>query len=102
MHDIGPGLFFVTFRIGNVLNFGQLYFPIKHRLCVMSMNQHMSVRDFGANDRPDCPMCGQDMYLSSRTTHPQLGSGYEFQIFSCKACDYEDARTANQDGEYSC
>jgi C4-type Zn-finger protein len=68
----------------------------------MFLSTRTSVSGFEADDRPDCPKCGYEMYVSRRTLHPRLGHQFELQTFSCKACEYEEERIANQDLLFRC
>lgn len=53
---------------------------------------------FGANHRADCPACGGTMSVIRRSPHATL-SKTEVQTLSCNACDAEETRTVNRDGE---
>ena len=55
-------------------------------------------RDFGVKDHPACPKCGKAMVLVRRTPHPEYGSAFERQTFTCFACDREIERSADAYG----
>jgi len=54
---------------------------------------------FGATiDRPACPYCGERVYLTRRTPHPDYDLCYERQIFTCSACDQTIERLVDANG----
>lgn len=57
-----------------------------------------TTRSFGADDHPACPACGKPMSLSRRSPHPEYGSDYEIQTFSCSACGHEETRSSDKAG----
>src|SRR5262249_31101447 len=54
---------------------------------------------FGATiDRPACPYCGERVYLTRRTPHPDYDLCYERQIFTCSGCDQTIERLVDANG----
>src|SRR5262249_29248735 len=49
-------------------------------------------------DRPACPYCGERVYLTRRTPHPDYDLCYERQIFTCSACDQTIERLVDANG----
>jgi hypothetical protein len=61
-------------------------------------NQQLQSLSFDAVDRPACPYCGERMYLTRRTPHPDHDLRYELQIFTCSACDHTIERIVDANG----
>jgi ribosomal protein L37AE/L43A len=61
-------------------------------------NQQLQSLSFGAIDRPACPHCGKQAYLTRRSPHPDHDLRYELQIFTCSACDRTIERIVDGDG----
>jgi len=53
---------------------------------------------FGVIDRPACPYCGGQAYLTRRSPHPDHDLRYELQIFTCSACDHTIERIVDANG----
>jgi hypothetical protein len=41
-------------------------------------------RCFGIYDKVACGRCGGDAHISRRTPHPDRGTGFELQTFTCR------------------
>ena len=54
---------------------------------------------FGVTDTPPCPNCKNPMRLSRRTPHSKLGYAFELQTFTCRVCQYEIERSADELGD---
>ena len=55
-------------------------------------------RDFGVDDKPRCPNCGELTFLSRRSPAGQHTLEYERQRFTCPACGLELERVVDADG----
>jgi hypothetical protein len=56
-------------------------------------------RCFGIYDKVACCRCGGDAHISRRTPHPDRGSGFELQTFTCRLCEHEQTRVADHAGD---
>jgi hypothetical protein len=54
---------------------------------------------FGVSDTPPCPNCKNPMRLTRRTPHSKLGRAFELQTFTCRICQHEVERSADELGE---
>jgi hypothetical protein len=52
-------------------------------------------RRYGADEHPQCLVCGDLMSLTTRTPHSDYGAGYERQTFACRKCRREMERSAD-------
>jgi predicted RNA-binding Zn-ribbon protein involved in translation (DUF1610 family) len=55
-------------------------------------------RDFGVDDKPRCPNCGELTFLSRRSPAGQRALEYERQRFTCPGCGLELERVVDADG----
>jgi C4-type Zn-finger protein len=53
---------------------------------------------YGIEDPPECPLCGERMFLSRRIPHQGFGEEYELQTFTCSRCDVRIQRTIDEFG----
>lgn len=61
-------------------------------------NQLGNPRDFGVNDKPRCPNCGEPMFLMRRSPAADYALQYERQKFTCPGCDGESERIVDAEG----
>jgi hypothetical protein len=54
--------------------------------------------EFGVEDSPDCPLCGNQMPLSRRIAHQGFVEEFEVQTFTCGSCDVHVQRTIDESG----
>ncbi|MCW5693102.1 MAG: hypothetical protein KIT48_12125 [Pseudolabrys sp.] len=57
--------------------------------------------NFGAHDILACKSCHGEMMLTRRSPHPQLGSDFEEQRFTCRQCGHEATRSVDAQGKPS-
>jgi hypothetical protein len=62
------------------------------------MSYQRSGLSFDTIDRPVCPFCGEQAYLTRRSPHPDHDFRYELQIFTCSACDHTIERIVDANG----
>jgi transcription elongation factor Elf1 len=53
---------------------------------------------FGARDVFKCPQCGDEMRVTRRSPHSDLGGGYERQTFTCRNCRHDVERSVDSMG----
>jgi hypothetical protein len=56
-------------------------------------------RDFGVNDKPRCPNCGEPMFLTRRSPAADYALQYERQKFTCPGCNQESERVVDAAGK---
>ena len=56
-------------------------------------------RDFGVNDKPRCPNCGEPMFLMRRSPAADYALQYERQKFTCPGCNQESERVVDVAGK---
>jgi hypothetical protein len=56
-------------------------------------------RNFGADDHPLCPSCGDQMHLIRRGPSKEHGLSFERQVFLCSTCTHEEIRSADKNGD---
>ena len=62
-------------------------------------NQLGNPRDFGVNDKPRCPNCGEPMFLMRRSPAADYALQYERQKFTCPGCNQESERVVDAAGK---
>jgi hypothetical protein len=62
------------------------------------MSDQQPQLSYGVIDRPACPYCGEQAYLTRRSPHPDHDLRYELQIFTCSACDHTIERIVDANG----
>ena len=62
-------------------------------------NQLGNSRDFGVNDKPRCPNCGEPMFLMRRSPAADYALQYERQKFTCPGCNQEFERVVDAAGK---
>jgi predicted RNA-binding Zn-ribbon protein involved in translation (DUF1610 family) len=55
-------------------------------------------RNFGVDDKPRCPNCGELAFLSRRSPAGEHALEYERQRFTCPGCGQEHERIVDADG----
>jgi hypothetical protein len=55
-------------------------------------------RDFGVDDKPRCPNCGELTFLTRRAPAAEHALEYERQRFTCPGCGLELERVVDADG----
>jgi predicted RNA-binding Zn-ribbon protein involved in translation (DUF1610 family) len=55
-------------------------------------------RNFGVDDKPRCPNCGEPAFLSRRSPAGEHALQYERQRFTCPVCGLELERVVDADG----
>ena len=65
----------------------------------MALLEQRPRRQFGVDDQPICPQCGNAMHLTGRAPHLDYGGYDERQTFMCYVCRYESQRNADAGGK---